>query len=43
VGDSEVLERAPTLDNSFRALKQVREELEELDEIVQEFMSGRDP
>ena len=38
-----MVERAPTLNDSFRALKQVREELEELDEIVQEFMRGRDP
>ena len=38
-----MVERAPNLNNSFRALKQVREELEELDEIVQEFMRGRDP
>ena len=38
-----MVERAPTLDDSFRALKQVREELEELDEIVQEFTWGRDP
>ena len=38
-----MVERAPTLDDSFRALKQVREELEELDEIVQEFTRGRDP
>ena len=38
-----MVERAPTLDDSFRALKQVREELEELDKIIQEFMRGRDP
>ena len=38
-----MVKRAPTLNNSFRALKQVREELEELDEIVQEFTRGRDP
>ena len=38
-----MVERVPTLDDRFRALKQVREELEELDEIVQEFMRGRDP
>ena len=38
-----MVERAPTLDDSFRALKQIREELEELDEIIQEFTRGRDP
>jgi hypothetical protein len=38
-----MVERAPAIEGQGKSPRQVREELEELDEIVQEFTRGRDP
>ena len=36
-----IVEKASTFQNSSKSLKQIKEELQEVDEIVQEFMEGK--
>jgi len=36
-----IVEKASTFQNSSKSLKQIKEELQEVDEIIQEFMEGK--
>jgi len=36
-----IVEKASTFQNSSKSLKQIKEELQEVDEIIQEFMKGK--
>ena len=38
-----MVDRAHTLDHQAKSTQRIREDLEEMDEIVQEFTRGRDP
>ena len=38
-----IVEKASTFQNSSKSLKQIKEELQEVDEIIQEFIEGKNP